>query len=414
LNSFDDSDEKNVRHIPSRKKFMEISSANLFSALTQQPARMDALAKGALSNGIRLYQDGDYNGAASEFRRAIALSPASEDAVSAYDYLATAFLQLGKTPEALGAYQSALRLAPGREDLHVKFGNILLEEKKYTEALKEYKAALQLNPTSTANLYSLGQAYLAMGDLSGAKAVFNQITDLAPGNYGGYYGLGQTYYREGEYEKAVEQFQNVISIDEQFSYVYLDLGYAYADLGRVDDANAQVKILEEKDPSMAATLSRYIYRVAPPEFLLAYSDSGFGFTLGPRTPLSAMDPSLATPDASVQLSMKFIFNKKMENASVENPFHWMISRASWGSNGGAYNYGLPVPQTEVTLPAFPTRITYDPQNLKAEVFFTVTQNSSANGTLDPSHIIFRFYGQDAYGNSMNLSRDEFGGISKII
>jgi len=104
----------------------------------------------------------------------------------------------------------------------------------------------------------------------------------------------------------------------------------------------------------------------------------------------------------------------MENASVENPFNWMISRASWGSNGGAYNYGLPVPQTEVTLPAFPTRITYDPQNLKAEVFFTVTQNSSANGTLDPSHIIFRFYGQDAYGNSMNLSRDEFGGISKII
>lgn len=393
---------------------IEISSINLFSALTQQPARMEALAKGALSNGIQLYQDGDYNGAAREFRRAIGLSPASEDTVNAYDFLATAYLQLGKTHEALGAYQSALRLAPGREDLHVKFGNILLEGKKYAEASKEYKAALQLNPNSTANLYSLGQAYLAMGDFGGAKAVFNQITDLAPGNYGGFYGLGQTYYREGEYEKAIEQFQNVISIDEQFSYGYLDLGYAYADLGRVDDANAQVNILEEKDPALAATLSRYIYRVASPEFLIAYSDSGFGFTLGPRTPLSALDLSLATPDAAVQLSMKFIFNKKMDNASVENPFNWTISRATWGTKGGAYNYGLPVSETEINLPAYPTWVTYDPETLKAEVFFTVAQNSSANGTLDPSHILFRFYGQDAYGNSMNSSRDEFSGISKIV
>lgn len=394
--------------------FIEISSANLFSALTQQPARMEALAKGALSNGIRLYQDGDYNGAAKEFRRSIGLSPASEDTVNAYDFLATAYLQLGKTHEALGAYQSALRLSPGRDDLHVKFGNILLEEKRFKEALKEYKAAVQWNPNSTANLYCLGQAYLSMGEFKDAEEIFRKITDLAPGDHGGFYGLGQTYYRAGEYEKAIDQFKKVLAIDEGFSYGYLDLGYVYADLGRIDEAFAQVNVLEEKDPSLAATLSRYIYRVAPPEFLIAYSDNGFGFTLGPRTPLSALDPSLATPDTSVQLSMKFIFNKKMDNASVENPFNWMISRASWGMNGGAYNYGLPVPATEVTLPAFPTLVTYDPENLKAEVFFTVTQNSSANGTLDPSHIIFRFYGQDAYGNSMNSSRDEFSGISKIV
>jgi len=253
-----------------------------------------------------------------------------------------------------------------------------------------------------------------MGDFGGAKVVFNQITDLAPANYGGSYGLGQTYYREGEYEKAIEQFQKAISIDEQFSYGYLDLGYAYADLGRIDDANAQVNILEEKDPSMAATLSSYIYRTTHPEFLIAYSDSGFGFSLGPRTPLSVLDPSLATPDATVQLSMKFIFNKGMDNASVENPANWMITRTSWENPGGAYNYGLPLPATEVNLPIIPTRVTYDPASLKAEVFFTVTQNSSGNGTLDPSHILFRFYGQDAYGNSMNASGDEFSGISKIV
>ncbi len=386
----------------------------LFSVIVQQSSRMEGLAKVALSNGINSYQDGNYDRAVLEFQRAIGLSPGSEDTVDAYDYLATAYLQLGKTPEALGAYQSALRLAPGREDLHQKFGNILLEEKKYEEAVKEYKAALQWNPNSTANLYSLGQAYLAMGDFGGAKAVFNQITDLAPGNYGGYYGLGQTHYREGEYEKAIEQFKNAISTDEQFSYGYLDLGYAYADLGRIDDANAQVNILEEQDPSMAATLSSYIYRTTHPEFQLAYSDNGFAFYSGPQTLLSTLDPQLASPDASVQFSMKFIFNKGMDNASVEDPANWMITRTSWENPGGAYNYGLPLPETEVTLPLFPTQVTYDPANLKAEVFFTVTQNPSGSGTLDPSHILFRFYGKDAYGNSMSASGDEFSGISKIV
>jgi tetratricopeptide (TPR) repeat protein len=171
--------------------------------MTQQSARMEALVKGALSNGIRLYQDGYHNGAVREFRRAIGLSPASEDTVSAYDLLATPYLQLGKTHEALGAYHSALPLSPGRDDLHAKFGNILLEEKRFAETLKEYKAAVQWNPNSTANLYCLGQAYLSMGEFKEAEEIFRKITDLAPGDHGGFYGLGQTYYRAGEYEKAI-------------------------------------------------------------------------------------------------------------------------------------------------------------------------------------------------------------------
>ena len=104
----------------------------------------------------------------------------------------------------------------------------------------------------------------------------------------------------------------------------------------------------------------------------------------------------------------------MDNGSVENPSNWMITRTSRENPGGAYNYGLPLPATEVTLPIFPTRVTYDPENLNAQVFFTVTQNSSGSGTLDPSHILFRFYGQDAYGNSMSTSGDEFSAISKIV
>jgi hypothetical protein len=82
--------------------------------------------------------------------------------------------------------------------------------------------------------------------------------------------------------------------------------------------------------------------------------------------------------------------------------------------GGVYNWGLPISQTEVEIAPVPQRVIYDSGNLTAEVTFSITQNSSADGTLDPSHIVFRFYGKDVYGNSMDPASDEYSGISKIV
>jgi hypothetical protein len=46
--------------------------------------------------------------------------------------------------------------------------------------------------------------------------------------------------------------------------------------------------------------------------------------------------------------------------------------------------------------------------------FRVSQNADGNATLDPSHIMFRFMGKDAYGNTMDTSSDEYSGISMIV
>jgi hypothetical protein len=154
--------------------------------------------------------------------------------------------------------------------------------------------------------------------------------------------------------------------------------------------------------------------VAKPEFLIAYSDTGFNTTLGPRTPLSALDSYLSAPNASQDFTMKFIFNKKMDIASVENPYNWRIARATPQIKGGPYNWGMPVPSNEVNISLFPERVNYDFQSNTAVVTFRITQNDLGNGNIDPSHIVFQFLGQDAYGNKMNPSADQYSGISKIV
>jgi tetratricopeptide (TPR) repeat protein len=386
----------------------------VFSVMTQQPAQMDALAQSAISSGIGYYQHGKYAVAVREFKRAISLSPQSENTLNAYDYLAMAFLKLGNNKEAIKAYQSALRLSPNQDDFHNKLGNIFLEEGDIEQAIKSFQSALRVEPSSTAYLYSLGQAYLAKGSLDDARLQFEKIIKLAPQEYGGYYGLGQTYYKAGDNQSAIEQFEKVINLKEDFLYPRMDLGYALTDLGRIDEAYEQANILQEKDPSLAATLNSYIYQTSKPEFLIAYSDTDFNTTLGPRTPISALDSYLSSPNASTEFTMKFIFNKKMDIASIENPYNWRISRATPQIKGGPYNWGMPIFLNEINISLFPERVNYDFQNNTAVVTFRIAQNDLGNGTLDPSHIVFQFLGQDTYGNKMNPAADQYSGISKIV
>ncbi|NTU50443.1 MAG: hypothetical protein HGA87_06160, partial [Desulfobulbaceae bacterium] len=48
------------------------------------------------------------------------------------------------------------------------------------------------------------------------------------------------------------------------------------------------------------------------------------------------------------------------------------------------------------------------------VTFSITQNSTGDGTIDLSHIVFKFKGVDVDGNSMDTYRDEYSGFSKIV
>ena len=51
--------------------------------------------------------------------------------------------------------------------------------------------------------------------------------------------------------------------------------------------------------------------------------------------------------------------------------------------------------------------------MNAPVYFKIQQNASADGTIDPSHIEFRFDGKDKFGLKMNPDFDQYNGFSKV-
>jgi tetratricopeptide (TPR) repeat protein len=396
---------------------MDVSNSiladSLFSATLTQSNGLESLANAALQRGIDAYTKKDYATAVKEFKRSVGIGRGSSFAADAAQYLAMSYLQLEDTENAIKAYKSAFTIDPYRDDIRIKLGNLYFSQEKYEEARVEYAEAVRLNP-STVNRYALGQAYIELGRFSEAEAQYSEIQRLAPREAGGYLGMGQAYSRHGQHEEAIRQFKEAISRDGDLYDAYAQLGYSYADLGDMESAQQMVDYLEKVEQAhLADTLSRYMYQVDPPKMLYALSSSSFPFPMGRGTPLVALNSYLMNPNASKTLSIQIQFDKQMERGSIENPANWQISRATGQGPGQAYNFGLPISPNEAKLSPLPSAVTWDEKNLAATVYFTVTQNAAANATIDPSHIEFKFSGQDIYGLNMNSKFDQFTGFSGV-
>jgi len=388
------------------------SSAKLFSATIQNSTNLESLSNSALSNGIDLYIQKDYKGAIREFKRSIGLSPNSSYSTQATEYMANAYLELDDAENAIKTYKRTISLNTTNDELHIKLGNLFYAEERYHEAQNEYQKAVELNPTAQSH-YSLGQAYLETGSYLDAQNQFSKVHRLDPDSPNGRYGIGLAYSKQERFEDAIRMFKEVVGRKKDFYDAYAEMGYAYADLGQMDEAQDIVNFLDRKESNLADILGGYMYKVDPPKFTFVHATSTFLRTMPRNTLLSTLDDYLANANASKTFTMKFQFDKAMDRESMEDRFNWTIQRSSGSGPGEAYNFGFSVPDTEVTIPIYPDNVYYDSKTFSATVKFTITQNENADGTIDPSHIEFSFKGKDKYGITMDSEFDQVTGFSGI-
>jgi tetratricopeptide (TPR) repeat protein len=388
------------------------SADSLFNALSQNQNQLASMSNQALNSGIDLYINKNYTGAARQFERAINLNPTSDYSIDASKYLASTYLKLGKTDKAIETYQKAIERNRQRDDLRVGLGNLLFSQNRYDEAVVQYREAVKIYPDAT-NYFSLGQGYLQTGNFSEAEKAFRNVQRLSPNGPNGHYGLGQTYAKQGSYDKAIQEFEKALKQQHDFYDANLEIGYVYADMGDVESARQTVDYLSDKDSDMATLLDAYINQVQPPKILFAWATSSFNYRYSSKTPVSSLDSYLQNANTAKSFEIKFQFNKDMDMESIENRFNWTIGRSSANGPGEAYNYGMPVPDTEINISPFPDEVSYDPRTLTATLTFTIRQNATANGTIDPSHIEFQFKGKDAQGIAIYPKNDQFSGFSGV-
>jgi len=385
----------------------------LFGSSSNRAAQLNNLALRELDKGLGQFTSKNYELAIGSFERSIRLSPGTEAAVNAYDYMARAQLSQGNKDAAIQSYQKALKIDPARDDLHALLGNIYTTEERLSDAAAEYELAVTNNP-SAANRYSLGQGYLATGRLDEAKAQFELVKQLSPKEAFGSFGLGLVYAKQEKNVDAIDAFNDAIAIKSDYWEAYSEIGYVMANNGDFEQAQEVANNLLSNDAEMSSSLSQYIYEKTNPKMLAVYSSdlySLFSSTLGPGTQLSGLNAYLQTASAEKTFSMVFKFSKQMDAKSVESTFNWKIERAIGTGRADGYNLDMKLKDTEVTLPSAPLAVYYDQKDMTATVLFKLKQNDTATGTIDPSHINFLFNGKDVLGLSMDKSADMYSGFS---
>ena len=155
-----------------------------------------------------------------------------------------------------------------------------------------------------------------------------------------------------------------------------------------------------------------MYKVDSPKILFASAyHSSFQYYMPYKTAVSSLDSYLANAGAEKKFTMVLQFDKAMDRESVENLTNWEIGRSTSSKPGQSYNYGFRIPSTEIQMRPLPDNVSYDAKQFQATVTFTIRQNATGDGTIDPSHIEFKFSGQDAFGNKMDPKFDQYMGIS---
>lgn len=380
------------------------SVTKMFSALNSvQDVRL-GVANSLISAGVNLLEKKKYKEAAGALRQATALAP---DNVDAYNMLAQAYQKMGKKEDAVKAYVISLKLNESQSAVQLNLSNLYIDQKKYAEAQKSLKAASKADPADPVPHYTLGLLLQQMEKPKEAEAAFRQTIRLAPRDGNAYYGLATSLRSQGRTDEAIQNLQKAMQFKRGFDAAMVELGRAFADQGNEAKVEEQISALKSLGTAQADSFAVELQELLrkPKITGVVTEKSSLNAAMG-STPLVALDPVVfAQPGTMKEFSMTFQFDTSMDVESVTNIMNWKVGRSSGGA-GGLYDNGLYKPTDRASF-ILPSKVTYNPVNQQATVYFPLYQNEDATGTVDTKRLTFKFQGVDQNGKAMDTSGDEY-------
>ena len=147
-----------------------------------------------------------------------------------------ALFQLGRIDDARAALEQALALAPASVEALCNLGSVLLAADDPARALAMLETAARIAPAHPAALNGLGNARRANGDGSGAREAYAAATRAAPGYLGGWCNLAAAELALGDAQAAERAAREAAARAPGHPDAMLVLGHALAAQQRHADA----------------------------------------------------------------------------------------------------------------------------------------------------------------------------------
>jgi tetratricopeptide (TPR) repeat protein len=173
----------------------------------------------------------------SDLDTAINLDPKYAEA-----YIERGKYQLSAAPaSAVSDLKKATELSPYSAEAFYILAEAQLANGENDSALASALRANQLDITIVPVYLVMAQAYIATGNSEKAVNVLQTYTVFAPNDAGAQLALGKAYNAAGEYQLAVNALNKAIAADLKNSVAYSQRGYAYLNLQKSSEAEADYK-----------------------------------------------------------------------------------------------------------------------------------------------------------------------------
>lgn len=190
-----------------------------------------------LSLGNALQALGRLDQAVEAFTQALALNPASSEALC---NMSSALNQMGLHDEALDAATRALLINPNLAEAHNNFGNALLALGSPGEALECYAKVLAFVPDHAAAWFNQGNAHFELGEMEDAVEAFLHSIELEDAA-GKHYNLANALYALGNLEQAAISYCDVIEHAPTSIDARINLAVVLREMDRLSEAEGMLR-----------------------------------------------------------------------------------------------------------------------------------------------------------------------------
>ena len=164
---------------------------------------------------IRLFE-GCRPEALTAFQQALRIGM-GKDEVSVWRHIGDLQMDMLRSNEAIEAYTNALRLDSSDAGAHLALGRLYLDRNDPERAIVELRAALKTAPGLDGVHSNLGRAYRATGDLPSAVTILEQGVERNPSDQESRYLLGQVLLMLGRNDQGRREMEEYGRLQEQIT-----------------------------------------------------------------------------------------------------------------------------------------------------------------------------------------------------
>jgi tetratricopeptide (TPR) repeat protein len=231
-----------------QRGYYDQAATSFRSALRDNPS--SAEAQYGLGS-VYLKQDKNAEGRAS-FEQALKLTASYPDTVpNSWNNLGLLATREGRTADAIGYFQEALRLSPDYWIALENLGNAYRQQGRWDEARVALERAVAARPQTPEANYSLAMVYAQTDDTDRAYRYLQNALRLRPDYPEALNNLGVLYLRTRRRDDAVAKFEECIRVAPGFDQAYLNLARVYSLEGDRDKARAVLLDLLKQHPGNA-------------------------------------------------------------------------------------------------------------------------------------------------------------------